>query len=79
MIDGEHLKWTEHDLANPDVIGPSIDSCRTIAVVGLSDNPCQPSHRVAGLGACPSAPSLRGKEMPADAKSQAPQKNRRRI
>lgn len=53
MIDGERMKGTEHDLANPDVIRRIIDSGRTIAVVGLSANPFQPLHRVTGLGACP--------------------------
>lgn len=61
MIDGERMKGTEPDLANPDVIRRIVDSCRTIAIVGLSGHPLRPSHRVAGQGVCPSNPSLRGK------------------
>jgi predicted CoA-binding protein len=35
------------DFANPDMIRRILDSCRTIAVVGLSGNSSRPSHRVA--------------------------------
>jgi uncharacterized protein len=35
------------DFADPDIIRRIIDSCRTIAVVGLSGKSSRPSHRVA--------------------------------
>ncbi len=35
------------DFADPEMIRRIIDSCRTIAVVGLSGNASRPSHRVA--------------------------------
>lgn len=35
------------DFADPDMIRRILDSCRTIAVVGLSGNSSRPAHRVA--------------------------------
>ena len=46
--DGDgRLEGTTVDFADPDMIRRILDSCRTIAVVGLSGNSSRPAHRVA--------------------------------
>jgi predicted CoA-binding protein len=39
------MKKETADFANPDTVRRIIDSCRTIAVVGLSGNSSRPSHQ----------------------------------